>query len=156
LDDQLALEFSNCGNETTVLRASLIESCIMLFRRLTSLMKCNNTSKAYVQQQNIHHKPSCSLIDSRTSLSYSDRLSRYNLEQSTLAGDCRFGSANMEITLKITFSTLCTGLQRSEACSYMVGSSPGVCNIEMHTFPSGYMFGWNNGGSNFILNGDNG
>lgn len=45
--------------------------------------------------------------------------------------------ASIEITLRMTFSTLCTGLQRSEADSYMVGSSPGVCRMEMHTVPSG-------------------
>jgi hypothetical protein len=45
--------------------------------------------------------------------------------------------ASMEITLKITFSTLCTGLHLSDACSYMVGSSPGVWRIDMQTFPSG-------------------
>ena len=45
--------------------------------------------------------------------------------------------ASIEITLRITFSTLCTGLQRSDACSYIVGSSPGVCRIEMQTVPSG-------------------
>ena len=44
--------------------------------------------------------------------------------------------ASMDITLKMTFSTLCTGLQRSEACSYIVGSSPGVCSMEMQTLPS--------------------
>ena len=41
------------------------------------------------------------------------------------------------MTLRMTFSTLCTGLQRSDACSYIVGSSPGVCRIEMQTVPSG-------------------
>jgi hypothetical protein len=45
--------------------------------------------------------------------------------------------ASIEMTLNMTFSTLCTGLQRSDACSYIVGSSPGVCRIEMHTLPSG-------------------
>jgi len=45
--------------------------------------------------------------------------------------------ASIDITLSMTFSTLWTGLQRSEACSYIVGSSPGVCSIEIHTFPSG-------------------
>lgn len=45
--------------------------------------------------------------------------------------------ASIEMTLKRTFSTLCTGLHRSEALSYMRGSSPGVCKIEIHTFPSG-------------------
>ena len=44
----------------------------------------------------------------------------------------------MEMTLKMTFSTLWTGLQRSDADSYMVGSSPGACKIEMQTVPSGY------------------
>lgn len=44
----------------------------------------------------------------------------------------------MEMTLRMTFSTLWTGLQRSDADSYMVGSSPGACNIEMQTLPSGY------------------
>lgn len=34
-----------------------------------------------------------------------------------------------------TFSTDCTGLQRSLADSYMLGSSPGACRIEMHTSP---------------------
>jgi hypothetical protein len=46
--------------------------------------------------------------------------------------------ASMEITLNMTFSTDCTGLHLSEACSYMVGSSPGVCRIEIQTVPSGY------------------
>ena len=46
--------------------------------------------------------------------------------------------ASMEMTLRMTFSTLWTGLQRSDADSYMVGSSPGACKIEMHTVPSGY------------------
>lgn len=36
------------------------------------------------------------------------------------------------------FSTLCTGLHRSELLSYPVGSSPAVCNIDIHTLPSGY------------------
>lgn len=139
----------------TILRASRVESCIMLFRRLTSLME--SIQRGVCPTAKVHYNPSCSLIDSRTSFSYSGRLSRYSFEQSTLAGDCRFGSeradqlpcrawtkkctsapASIEITLRITFSTLCTGLHRSEACSYMVGSSPGVCNIEMQTFPSGY------------------
>jgi hypothetical protein len=102
------------------------------------------------------YSPNCSFMDSRTIRSYSARLSRYNLQQSIFAPLSRFGSfgrrighvviacnqfsspANIDITLRITFSTLCTGLQRSEACSYMVGSSPGVCNIEMQTFPSAY------------------
>ena len=44
--------------------------------------------------------------------------------------------ASIEMTLSRTFSTLCTGLQRSDAASYIVGSSPGVCRIEMHTVPS--------------------
>ncbi|KAF9815681.1 hypothetical protein IEO21_04398 [Rhodonia placenta] len=44
---------------------------------------------------------------------------------------------NIEITLRRTFSTLCTGLQRSDALSYMVGSSPGAWRMEMHTLPSG-------------------
>ena len=43
----------------------------------------------------------------------------------------------MEMTLRMTFSTLCTGLQRSDACSYIVGSSPGVWRMEMQTVPSG-------------------
>lgn len=88
------------------------------------------------------------------------------------------------MTLSSTFSTLCTGLHRSDADSYMFGSSPGACRIEMHTFPSAYTarapadqrlgrtrthtpyggergclgapFGWKSGGSNFILNGDSG
>jgi hypothetical protein len=34
--------------------------------------------------------------------------------------------ASIEITLKMTFSTLWTGLHLSEADSYIVGSSPGV------------------------------
>jgi len=50
--------------------------------------------------------------------------------------------ANIDITLRMTFSTLWTGLQRSEACSYIVGSSPGVCSIDIHTFPSGYTEPW--------------
>jgi hypothetical protein len=121
------------------------------------------------------YRPSCSLIDSLTSLSYSfacvsrwraidgittrtSLLSRYSLQQSMFAPLSKFGSiqirkadrvgnslcirrssdipASMDITLKITFSTLCTGLQRSEACSYIVGSSPGVCSMEMQTLPS--------------------
>jgi hypothetical protein len=121
------------------------------------------------------YRPSCSLIDSLTSLSYSfvcvsrwraidgiatrtSLLSRYSLQQSMFAPLSKFGSiqirkvdrvgnslcikrssdipASMEITLKITFSTLCTGLQRSEACSYIVGSSPGVCSMEIQTLPS--------------------
>ena len=44
--------------------------------------------------------------------------------------------ANMEMTLRMTFSTLWTGLQRSDADSYMVGSSPGACKMEMQTLPS--------------------
>ena len=49
----------------------------------------------------------------------------------------RDAPASIEMTLRITFSTLWTGLQRSDACSYMVGSSPGVCKIDMQTVPSG-------------------
>ena len=86
-------------------------------------------------------------------------LSRYSLQQSMFAPLSRLGSArfterdqrtaaregpdqlsapaSIEMTLRMTFSTLCTGLQRSEACSYIVGSSPGVCRIEMQTVPSG-------------------
>lgn len=45
--------------------------------------------------------------------------------------------ASIEMTLRMTFSTLWTGLQRSDACSYIVGSSPGVCKMEMQTVPSG-------------------
>lgn len=45
--------------------------------------------------------------------------------------------ASMDMTLRMTFSTLCTGLHRSEADSYIVGSSPGACKIEMQTVPSG-------------------
>ena len=45
--------------------------------------------------------------------------------------------ASIEMTLRMTFSTLCTGLQRSEACSYISGSSPGVWRIDMQTLPSG-------------------
>lgn len=44
--------------------------------------------------------------------------------------------ASMEMTLRMTFSTLWTGLQRSDADSYMVGSSPGACKMEMQTLPS--------------------
>ena len=105
------------------------------------------------------YNPNCSLIDTRTILSYSFLFSLYNLQQSMLAPLSKLGSimcrmirsysnqylniyfilpASMEITLKMTFSTLCTGLHRSDASSYMVGSSPGVCKIDMQTFPSGY------------------
>lgn len=34
------------------------------------------------------------------------------------------------------FSTLCTGLHLSALDSYPIGSSPGACNIEIHTLPS--------------------
>ena len=42
------------------------------------------------------------------------------------------------ITDKRIFSTLCTGDQRSVLDSYPIGSSPGACNIDMHTLPSEY------------------
>ena len=57
---------------------------------------------------------------------------------SNFIGFKMFLPASMEMTLRMTFSTLCTGLQRSDACSYCVGSSPGVCKMEIHTVPSGY------------------
>jgi hypothetical protein len=36
------------------------------------------------------------------------------------------------------YPTVCTGDQRSAAASYPIGSSPGLCKIEMQTLPSGY------------------
>lgn len=39
------------------------------------------------------------------------------------------------MTLSKIFSTLWTGLHRSLALSYELGSSPGACRIEMHTSP---------------------
>lgn len=46
-----------------------------------------------------------------------------------------YSPANMLTTLRRIFSTLCTGLQRSELLSYMLGSSPGGWRIEIHTVP---------------------
>jgi hypothetical protein len=43
--------------------------------------------------------------------------------------------ASMLMTLSKIFSTLWTGLHRSLALSYELGSSPGACRIEMHTSP---------------------
>lgn len=54
---------------------------------------------------------------------------------STLAGESRFGSANIEITERRIVSTVCTGNHLSSGFSYPHWSSPGACNIEMHTLP---------------------
>lgn len=46
--------------------------------------------------------------------------------------------ASMLTTDSNIFSTDCTGLHLSELDSQPIGSSPGACNIEMQTLPSGY------------------
>lgn len=63
----------------------------------------------------------------------SSGLSLYIFAASTLAGLSTLGSANMDITESKTFSTLWTGLHRSELFSYPRGSSPGACKMLMQT-----------------------
>jgi hypothetical protein len=58
-------------------------------------------------------------------------------DASTLAGLSQFGSANIDTTDRRIFSTDWTGDHRSELDSYILGSSPGGCKIEMHTSPFG-------------------
>jgi hypothetical protein len=70
-----------------------------------------------------------------------------------LAGDSSFGELNMEIMESIIVSTVCTGLHRSLACSYPVGSSPGECRIEIQTRPSEYTFGCHTSDTNFTEGG---
>jgi len=43
----------------------------------------------------------------------------------------------MLMTERRIFSTLWIGDQRSDACSYRFGSSPGGCRMEMQTVPEG-------------------
>lgn len=76
-------------------------------------------------------------------------------QQSMFAPDSMFGSvrllsvplfyvrqrgsgppASMLKTLSSIELTFCTGDQRSDDDSYILGSSPGECRIDMHTFPS--------------------
>ena len=57
-------------------------------------------------------------------------------EASTLAGEEKFGAANMETTDMMIEETDCVGNQRSEANSPLITSSPGGCKMEIHTFPS--------------------
>ena len=61
--------------------------------------------------------------------------------------------ASMLTTLKRIFSTLCTGLHRSELLSYMFGSSPGACKMDIQTVPSWYTFGWKKSQVNFMTGG---
>ena len=46
-----------------------------------------------------NYKPSCSAMDSRTRLSYSGRLSLYNLQQSIFAPLSKFGSSSSSVTV---------------------------------------------------------
>ena len=69
------------------------------------------------------------------------------------AGLSSFGLDSMEMIDSMIVSTVCTGDQRSFACSYPIGSSPGLCRMEMHTLPSGYTFGCHISLTNFTVGG---
>lgn len=69
------------------------------------------------------------------------------------AGDSSLGELSMEMIDSMIVSTVCTGDQRSLACSYPIGSSPGECRMEMHTRPSEYTFGCHISETNFTLGG---
>ena len=61
------------------------------------------------------------------------------------------GELSMLMMLSMIVSTVCTGLHRSLACSYPIGSSPGECKMEMHTRPSAYTFGCHMSETNLSL-----
>jgi len=59
-------------------------------------------------------------------------------DASIFAGDSVFGSISIEMTLMMISSAVRTGLHLSVSFSYALNSStPGACNIEMQTAPSG-------------------
>ncbi len=64
-----------------------------------------------------HHNPRLRLTSARTLFSNSGRRSLHIRAASTFAGLSSFGSAIILMTEIKIFSTLCIGLQRSEACS---------------------------------------
>ncbi len=81
------------------------------------------------------HKPKLFLTFCRTIFSYSSLLFLHIFAASIFAGLSSFGSASMLMTLIRIFSTLWIGDQRSDACSYWSGSSPGGCRIDIQTSP---------------------
>ena len=82
-------------------------------------------------------KPSDFRTANLTCLSNSSLLSLHRMQASMLAPLSMLGSLSMLMTLSKIFSTLCTGDHLSSANSYMFGSSPGECRIDMHTSPFG-------------------
>jgi hypothetical protein len=107
--------------------------------RTTYIPSHNPTTTPYFTPYPSHiHSPKLFRTFCLTTFSYSSRFSRHMRAASTFAGLSSFGSASMLITLISIFSTLCIGLQRSLACSYCSGSSPGAWRIEMHTSPLVY------------------
>ena len=104
----------------------------------SSYNKCKFSKYALANFIDHHTSPILFLARYLSFFSYYLRLSRIIFAASTFAGDSKFGSTSIEVTLMSTAYIVRIGFHFSESFSWgLSGSSTGGCRIEMQTSPLG-------------------